>query len=1658
MKHVFKALGAILVLVLAAGVFSACGGLTGLKMENEGIASPETVARNKEPYSATLVPYDSVEQALGCDISSSPYYMSLNGDWDFTCAINPSLLPEGATDAKYTYEVRDFAPVRRSDGDETVWGTIKVPANWEMEGFDAPSYTYNSYPWDSTLTAPNISDSYNPAGIYRRTITVPSDWSGRQVYVTLEGVSSCVYVYVNGALVGYGEDSYTGKTFNLTDAVHFGSENQIAFVVYKYCDASYLEANDSIKFGGIYRDVYLYSAPGVQLRDLTFDMQMSGQDALLNLTVSLAGYGGRPGSDYSVEASVYDQAGNQVLQPTRVGMNASFPDSIATTANAYLCDVGGRLTVPSPKLWSAETPDLYTLVLELKDGDDVVDRVSKRIGLKTVGVQVEDSGKQTFMINDRPVILRGILYNENSPVNGMAMTKDEMIADIKQMKSLNINAVRSPGRPLSEAFIALCDEYGLYVVDDMSLNSNPYSNEEELSIPGDQSVWQTACLDRLLNVVYRDKNSASVIMWNIGNNSGTGANFSVLRTWLTAADTRLIVYDDDTSASDMVVSSDLSLNDFVQLLRDPDNKKAVLVQDTNGALLNNGGNFSAYSEMLNEYSNFQGGFFGYWTDNAIYWPINAAEANELMQTVGYTEDNMSSFRLTYAGGWGDTTSAATTYKALAGIVTADRKIQSDAKELKNALSPIYISAVDAKSGEFRISNRNGFTALSGNYEITWEVTAGAEPVKSGTVSGLDLPAGASKTFSVDYGTLADNVEYYIYFTVKHASKPAWLDGEDLTVFAKQIPLTENKSVPKDGSVRQHDGAALELAVFQAPKIYVSNYSIGDGKIYVTNNSLVNFNDVYTLSWIFYEQHSLWINKRWVVYDEGTLGNFNVPAGSVNREVTLPLKTHGAAQGALYAGYLTLTLKQDVGEVPAGTQFVYALNYSLGGNLYFHNDPARNPQVIYEDENDDEGTLIPAVQDTEPELNEETDIYELPELPVSYDGNSFLQFNSDKLALNINADTGLISSYEVGGKSLLVGGSSAETAGMISNLMRNATGGDLSGAVSASTLSALKNLSQNYAETKILPHGYQITRVSERQYRVTMDYVWVTYPISYYRSFVNDNAYTVVYDIYTDGELQVSVKYAPSVASVTPTGLSSIITLPADFKTMSWYGYGEGETYSDKTADARVGVFRNKPIAEQYSTDFIYSAGNGDKIGLRWISFEREDGSGVVITSDADLFGVNVSKEYPWNTAAYAPSTAVLASRPTVVRVIGQQRGITAGSLYDQEFSIANYIEPGVNYVYSFRIVPVDAGFDADQISKTVLNSGTVLTAQETVSVSGRTFALNNAVASNRYLSASKDAVIISAALGNDDQYWLSESASDVDVADAIRLKSVALGLYLSPTANDDNGITANMVEMTVAPYKGFVWQNWLYDNNSLRSVHYAGKNGKGYALTIASAGGSYTNSARLALLPALGQDDSKWTLIADESDPSRVRVMSLLTGKYLSVVNRMTFTDPLIENYNYRLRNYSPAAKWNDPDGSTVRRYQPYNTGAYPSRVWAGSEYYITQWDLLPADTQLWTFQPAGDGYALVNKSTGKALTIVDGALAEQDLTNAAEQIWTVTDCDGMYALINPATNMALTLRSVNGTQTLTVSEWKGLAIQKWNLTGENDLKINIAAGSDWYK
>jgi beta-galactosidase len=703
MKKLLKLFVVGLIFTCLLTALFACGNkVAGLAEKDDWKSKPDIVQRGKEQAHAPIISYADPASAVKAERESSPYYLSLNGTWDFTLSTKTNYIPANFMKKDFVYPDPAAAAEQTTASDMQIlyWGSINVPGSWELQGYDAPVYTNQKYPWGSDVTPPNVSDSYNPIGLYRREIDVPSEWNGREVFISLEGVQTACYIYVNGAMVGYGEDSYTTKDFRITPYIEYGKKNLIALKVIKYSDGAWLESQDSMKLGGIFRDIFLYSAPEIQIKDVFLDPNLDEnyENALLQVGVDIASYKSAV-KGYTLDIEVFDSEGKSFISNRALGTELIFEvNKTGGEFGYYLANGGGRVTATAPKKWDAENPNLYTAVISLKnEKGEIVDTTSQKFGFREAGFATDDEGNQIFILNGKPIKFYGVIYNEHDADTGATLTKEEMLADIKAMKSMNINAVRSPGKPLSSEFLDLCAQYGIYVIDDINIQTTPWANKGDQSIPGNQSIWQTAVLDRMINVIERDKNNPGVIMWSLGNQSGTGDNFTVMKNWLQQNEARLIIYDGSNVVSDITTAVNWDFNKLYEYVNNPENKKPIILQYFNKGLLNSAGNISSYVNFFTSFKNTQGGFFANWIDYAVWRPIQSENIIETLKTTPRSS-NPELYELTYSGSWGE--SVSDSWQGLAGIMNADRTPQSDAEEFKRAFSPIYIKDINVKTENF----------------------------------------------------------------------------------------------------------------------------------------------------------------------------------------------------------------------------------------------------------------------------------------------------------------------------------------------------------------------------------------------------------------------------------------------------------------------------------------------------------------------------------------------------------------------------------------------------------------------------------------------------------------------------------------------------------------------------------------------------------------------------------------------------------------------------------------------------------------------------------------------------------------------------------------------------------------------------------------------
>lgn len=581
---------------------------------------------NRSDAHTSFTGFDNIESVknyvLRKDKESSPYYQSLNGMWKFQIADSPvnrntEFFQEG-------YDVSD-------------WDEIEVPSNWQTEGYDSPKYTDTRLPWEGVEdpranyglpsnsprgVAPTI---YNPVGSYKRTFTTPEDWDGKEIFVSFQGVESAFYVWINGQKVGYGEDSYTPDEFDISKYLKpAGEENTISVQVYRWSDGSYLEDQDFIRLSGIFRDVFLFAKDKTaSLFDFGYQVDLVNdyKDAKLDVEATLRGYGGGDAEGYQVKSILYDAEGNEVFQEK---MN-DLKFEQAEDGSYSQAVVSFTKDVKSPKLWSEEHPNLYELVFVLEDAQgNIVETAGTHVGFREVEIVRKGTNKSQILVNGAPVMFKGVNRHETNRDRGRAITVESMIEDIKLMKQYNINAVRNSHYPNQADWYDLCDEYGLYMIDEANIESHGLND----LIPQSDPQWIEACKDRMTSTIERSKTHPCILSWSLGNESYNGDVWAILGNLCDELDgTRFVHYEGWRDIDEVDVWSRMyrrvDYPDLDDSTKNPmgwwgmHGTKPAFECEYAHAMGNGIGNLDEYWEMFEKYPNLQGGFIWDWVDQTI---------------------------------------------------------------------------------------------------------------------------------------------------------------------------------------------------------------------------------------------------------------------------------------------------------------------------------------------------------------------------------------------------------------------------------------------------------------------------------------------------------------------------------------------------------------------------------------------------------------------------------------------------------------------------------------------------------------------------------------------------------------------------------------------------------------------------------------------------------------------------------------------------------------------------------------------------------------------------------------------------------------------------------------------------------------------------------
>lgn len=693
---------------------------------------PQVVAINRLPAHATLYPHADVEGALAREGASSPWIRSLNGEWKFHFARNASEAPAG---------------FYREGADTRTWSDLPVPSNWEMHGHGIAIYTNAKYPF-SPVDPPRVPKEDNPVGSYVRTFTVPVEWQGRQVTLHFGGVSSAFFVWVNGQRVGYSEDSRLPAEFDVTRYIRAGG-NTLAVQVLRWSDGSYLEDQDHWRLSGIHRDVYLVARPRVQLYDLFVRTILDDdyRNATLEIRPDIRNLDDADVDDWTVEAQLFDADRRPVLPsaasiPVRRIIRQRYP--IHGTVPFALISI----EVPDPSTWSAETPYLYRLVLSLRDASgNTVEAISTDIGFRSV--EIEDG---QLLVNGRPVLLRGVNRHDHDEHEGKVVTREDMIRDIEQMQKFNINAVRSSHYPNNPEWYELCDRYGLYVMDEANLETHAVGGAFS-----NQQVWATAFLERAIRMVERDKNHPSIIIWSLGNESGTGPNHAAMAGWIRDLDpTRPVHYAGaagrplDFAYADFVSRMYPSLDGTAELAKQPGEKRPFVLIEYAHSMGNSTGNLKEYWDLVERHDRLIGGYIWDWIDQGI---------------VKRTGDGETYWA--YGGDFGPPGTPSDGNFAINGLVWPDRTAKPALYEVKKVYQYVDFELDDARSGRIRLDNGYSFTDLSA-FRLDWRVLADGEEIASGGTG--DLAASPGEDTRIELGYVlpqpVPGVEYHLDVALK----------------------------------------------------------------------------------------------------------------------------------------------------------------------------------------------------------------------------------------------------------------------------------------------------------------------------------------------------------------------------------------------------------------------------------------------------------------------------------------------------------------------------------------------------------------------------------------------------------------------------------------------------------------------------------------------------------------------------------------------------------------------------------------------------------------------------------------------------------------------------------------------------------------------------
>ena len=696
---------------------------------------PEINAVNRAPMHANYFAYESTEAAIKGIKEKSSNFMTLNGTWKFNWVPN--------ADARPT----DFWQPEFNDKG---WNTMPVPGVWELNGFGDPIYVNVGYAGREQFrnNPPQVPTVNNHVGSYRREITVPAHWKGKEIIAHFGSVTSNMYLWVNGKYVGYSEDSKMEAEFNLTPYLKPGQKNLIAFQVFRWCDGTYLEDQDFFRYSGVGRDCYLYARSKKQIADIriTPDLDAQYQNGSLAINLTTKGRG-------EIELELFDTNNQPVVTKS---LNAS--GNISTT-----------MEVASPNKWTAETPYLYTLHATLKEGNKVLEVIPIKVGFRKVELK-----NAQILVNGQPILIKGANRHEMDPDGGYVVSRERMIQDIQIMKMFNLNAVRTCHYPDNNLWYELCDQYGLYVVAEANIESHGMGYGKNTLAKRED--YKKAHLERNQRNVQRCFNHPSVIIWSLGNEAGYGPNFEVAYDWVKAEDpSRAVQYEraGTKGKTDIYCPMYADYQWCENYSKDDKYQKPLIQCEYAHAMGNSQGGFKEYWDLVRKYPKFQGGFIWDFVDQSVRW---TGKNGKMIYAYGGDFNRFDASDINFCNN---------------GLISPDRIPNPHAYEVRHFYQNIWTTPANLKNGEINIFNEYFFRDLSAYY-LEWEMLKDGKSVRCGRIDNLNVQPQQTAKVKLNLGETDAKAEWLLNISYKLKNNEDLLPA-GYTVAKEQLTLNPYKT-------------------------------------------------------------------------------------------------------------------------------------------------------------------------------------------------------------------------------------------------------------------------------------------------------------------------------------------------------------------------------------------------------------------------------------------------------------------------------------------------------------------------------------------------------------------------------------------------------------------------------------------------------------------------------------------------------------------------------------------------------------------------------------------------------------------------------------------------------------------------------------------------